>query len=217
VLERVLDQVVEHLVESLARGARGRCAVELRLECDPELLRVRRPGVDPSADDLVQVDGACCRRLVGTREDEQAGDESREALDLVDRRVQLAPPVVVEVALEVLEAKAKCSQRCAQLVRCVRDEVLLRAEERVELRDHVVELDRERADLWRTLILRRTRGEVTSRGLCGGRLDVAERPPRRSAQARARRQPPPRARPARSRATSAGSGERARRRRTSGR
>jgi hypothetical protein len=65
-------------------------------------------------------------------------------------------------------------QRCAELVRRIGDELVLGAEERIELDDHVVELAGELLQLGRA-VERRPRQEVPSGDLPGGGLDPSER------------------------------------------
>ena len=76
---------------------------------------------------------------------------------------------------EVLETEAKRRQRRAKLVRRIGDELVLGAEERIELDDHVVELAGELLQLGRAVEWR-PRQEVPSGDFPGGGLDPSERP-----------------------------------------
>ena len=92
-----------------------------------------------------------------------------QPLDLDDGRLELVAPRDV-VASEVLETEAERRQRRAELVRRIGDELVLGAEERIELDDHVVELAGELLQLGRA-VERRPRREVPSGDLPGGGLD----------------------------------------------
>jgi len=69
------------------------------------------------------------RSCVSPRESEQAVDHLRQPLDLAEPTVEVA----------VLEAQPQRRERCAELVRRVGDELLLRAQHALERCDSLVE------------------------------------------------------------------------------
>ena len=112
---------------------------------------------------------------IRAREDEQRLDESREALDLRERALEVRPSRFGKVALEVLEPQPQRRQRRPQLVRCVGDELALRAEQLLQPADGLVEHRGERAHLGRALVLGRARGEIAVPDRGGGLLEVSKR------------------------------------------
>ena len=118
-LERVREQVVEHLHEPLRPGAYRRCALDLGRQPYVAFACERPPRLDALAHTRAGVDGLRgCRAGAGAREDEQALDEVGEPLDLGQRTLGVA----------VLEPEAERGERRAQLVRGVGDELVLRAQ-----------------------------------------------------------------------------------------
>ena len=69
-------------------------------------------------------------RRVGAREREQRRRPGGEPVDLGERSLEARLPLLVDVALEVLEPEPERRERRAQLVGGVGDELLLRAKQR---------------------------------------------------------------------------------------
>ncbi len=160
--DRVREQVVEHLAQPVRADENG--AAHVRREPDALLGRNGLPRVEPVGDGLGEVH-ALCRGRLGAGKREQTVDETREPLRFGQRTSLVT----------VLQTKAQRRQRCAQLVRGVGDELLLRVEEKLEPAHHVVEGACERAHLWWPGALRGSRREVTVPGAIGGLFDGAQR------------------------------------------
>ena len=129
-LDRVGEQVVEHLVEPPGGGPDLELPLDPLVELDAALARERGPGVDATGDDGCDLDRlGPGRRPLGSRELQQPVDQAREPGDLVERaghlvlRRTLGPG---QVTLQVLEPQPQRGERRAQLVGRVRDERLLR-------------------------------------------------------------------------------------------
>src|SRR6476620_8754971 len=90
-LDGVLDQVVEHLPDSLLRGVRREGSIEFFAQAHAPFLRQRRPGLEPLPHERVQVDAlwrSSARTAPG--ETEQALDERAQPVDLVHGPFQVA-------------------------------------------------------------------------------------------------------------------------------
>ena len=164
-VERVREQVVEHLLDPPLAGA-DHAAVAPSLEPHAALLAERRPELDAPLDDVAEPQIA--RQVaggVGARKLEQLVDEPGEPLGLDERCVGLA----------VLEPEPQRRQRRPQLVRRVGDELLLRREQRRELGGRAIELPRETAHVGRAVGLARARGQLAAADARGDVLEAAER------------------------------------------
>jgi hypothetical protein len=182
VVERVLDQVVEHDREVLLRGADDRVAVSAQ---DEVLLAARgpaAPAVVSALGGVGQRDRTARLRVAAlAREREERRKKARKPLDLELGGLELGVDLRPAAGPRRLEAKAQPRERRPQLVRCVRDELALRREYASEALGHVVEGHRHLAVLGRPGQLR-ARLEIALLDPTRRLGEVPERPRERTRQ-----------------------------------
>ena len=135
-LDRVRDQIVEHLREPVGVRAHGRSAVELEAEVDFALGRARPRRLDRGRRDVVEADVGEHELepvRLDLRDEQQILDEPLEPVGAAADHVEVHPARLAEARLLVAEHLEKAGdgrQRRAQLVRHGGDE---RVAEPVEL------------------------------------------------------------------------------------
>ena len=152
------------------RADRGR-SVEPDREGHLVLVGERDPRVDPPGDDGPDVDGGRDPAgTLGARHLEQTVDQAGQPRDLGQGAGDVGLGVTPgrDLGLEVLEPEPQRRERRPQLVRRVGDEVLLRADEPLDLRGGVVEARRELGDLRRARRCFAARREVALTETRGG-------------------------------------------------
>ena len=172
----LLEQVVEHLLEAAGLGAHDEIRIELGDEVDararPRAPTTRRPGSSTNGPRSTSTDGGALRSARASSSSPSTSRESRatsasEPLDVVARRVRRG----VELTLEVLQPEPQRGERCAQLMRRVGDERLLRRHQLLEPPCGAVERLRELADLgWAVGY-----GRAASRSPCPSRAAARSR------------------------------------------
>ncbi len=115
-VERVAEQVVEHLLET-SRLAAHADVRDVSGQLDAPFGGDRRPGVEARFDDGSEGDVHARRGgVLGPGEDEEALHELGEAGHLGERAVEVLASVARAVGLDVLEPEAQRRERGAQLV-----------------------------------------------------------------------------------------------------
>ena len=90
------------------------------------LLRQCVPCFELVANELAELDATCRRRAcVRARKREETVDKPGETLDLCERARELGLARRLDITGEIFKSKPKRGQRRSQLMRGVRDEVLL--------------------------------------------------------------------------------------------
>jgi hypothetical protein len=156
---------------ALLAGAGGGASVGAFEEADSPLLRQCAPRADPLVHELLEIDPSLGHSSgVGACERQERIHETGEPLDLRERSSELALTRRRHVAREVLEPETERCERRSQLMRRVRHELVLRAQQLLEPRGHVVERRRQGAHLGLALVLRRTGREIAGAERRGGLL-----------------------------------------------
>ena len=152
-LHGVVEHGVQHGLDGPDRRGDRQARLPVELQPQPGVLGQRSPGLDPVAHRGVDVHLDQGRGPLRAGQRQQAVEQLREPLGLLQRGAVVVDRRAVDVSLQVGQAQPQCGQRVAQLVARVGDERALRGERPGHGLGHPVERHREPAQLRRAAVV----------------------------------------------------------------